>query len=80
VTGVQTCALPISGSRGGRGKHGGGRAASGDGQGYDSVRDIVACMVAGMGIHVAGRDYAICVPVEEGGAGQRYLLLQFLME
>jgi hypothetical protein len=37
-------------------------------RGYDSVRDIVAGMEAGMDIHVAGTDYDICVPTEEGGA------------
>jgi hypothetical protein len=37
-------------------------------RGYDSVRDIVAGMEAGMDIHVAGRDYDICVPTEESGA------------
>jgi hypothetical protein len=37
-------------------------------RGYDSVQDVVADMGAGMDIHVAGRDYDICVPAEEGGA------------
>jgi hypothetical protein len=36
-------------------------------RGYDSVQDIVAGMAAGMDIHVAGTDYDICVPAEEGG-------------
>jgi hypothetical protein len=36
--------------------------------GYDSVQNIVAGMEAGMDIHVAGTDYDICVPAEEGGA------------
>jgi hypothetical protein len=35
--------------------------------GYDSVQDIAAGMEAGPDIHVAGTDYDICVPVEEGG-------------
>jgi hypothetical protein len=35
--------------------------------GYDSVQDIVAGMEAGMDIHVAGTDYDICMPAEEGG-------------
>jgi transposase len=39
--------------------------------GYDSVQDIVAGMEAGMAIHVAGTDYDICVPAEEGGGDIR---------
>ncbi|MDR1231748.1 MAG: hypothetical protein LBK61_10140 [Spirochaetaceae bacterium] len=37
-------------------------------RGYGSVQDIAAGMEAGLDIHVAGMDYDICVPAEEGAA------------
>ena len=38
--------------------------------GYDSAKDIAAAISEGIDVHVAGTDYDICVPAEDGDKGE----------